>query len=162
VSYLILNGLCDAGILIAITTSAIKTIKQVEEMNILIIDSDKEIVDELTDMLDSPNYTVAIAAGTDNALAMSKQIFFEVVLMELILEGSETYHIIPELKLYNPGVSIITMTWNSTPELERNTRESGISFYLGKPIVKDQLMQIIDQITVFYSNFGEWKKVPPF
>ncbi|MCG8688063.1 MAG: response regulator [Desulfobacterales bacterium] len=131
-------------------------------MNILIIDAEEDTADSLAKMLQGWDHNVVRVSTDAEAIAKSKQSFFEVVLMELVLKGMPVYQIIPDLKLYNPGVSVITMTRENSPDLEKKARERGISFYTGKPVDRGLLKQILDQLTIFHLNSGDWKMVAPF
>ncbi len=115
-------------------------------MNILLIDSDSRASDELSRVLTDWGMTVSHAVSAQQAVDLVKEQLFELVLMELFLKDSMGYEIIPDLKLFNPGVSIVVMTGNSTPEMERKARECGIVFYMEKPVPLDQLKLIIDQL----------------
>ena len=90
--------------------------------------------------------TVTHAVSAQQAIDLVKEQVFELVPMELFLQDSMGFEIIPELKLFNPGISIILMTENSTPELEKKARECGIIFYLGKPVPLNQLKLVINQL----------------
>jgi DNA-binding NtrC family response regulator len=71
---------------------------------------------------------------------------FDTVLLELFLKDCMGYEIISGLKLYQSGIKIITMTRQSTPELEKRVRQCGIVFYMEKPVPLVQLKQILDQL----------------
>ncbi len=117
-------------------------------MNILLIDSDVQVSDELGRALTDWGMTVSHAVSAQQAVDLVKEQLFELVLMELFLKDFPGYEIIPDLKKFNPGVSIVVMTGNSTPELERKARECGIVFYMDKPVPLDQLKLIIDQLQI--------------
>jgi DNA-binding NtrC family response regulator len=114
-------------------------------MNILLIDSNTRTSSELVRVLTDWGMTVNHVVSAQQAVDLVKKQLFELVLMELFLKDSIGFEIIPDLKLFNPGVSIVVMTVNSTPELERKARECGIVFYMEKPVPLDQLKLIIDQ-----------------
>ena len=126
-------------------------------MNIIIIDSNSDQVRELIKYLNDLEHSVLHVTHADQALAMVRKYYFEVIMLELTLEQMEIYHIITDLKFYNAGTHIITMTESSTPDLERRVRELGITFYMGKPIDMNQLKQILDQLVVYHSSFGNWE-----
>ncbi len=115
-------------------------------MNILLIDSDAQAANELGRVLTDWGMTVSHAVSAQQAVNLVKEQLFELVLMELFLKDSMGHEIIPDLKLFNPGVSIVVMACNSTPDLERKARECGIVFYMEKPVPLDQLKLIIDQL----------------
>lgn len=131
-------------------------------MNILIVDSDQKAADSLAGILGAWGHNPVIAPDMPSALALSKHSFFEVVLMDLVIDGVPAYPMIPDLKIYNCGVSVITMTGESTPDLEKNARERGIAFYMGKPVDEAVLKQILDHLSVFHSTDGKWKRITIF
>lgn len=115
-------------------------------MKILLIDSKEPASDELGRVLSDWGMTVKHAASGQKAVDLAREQLFDLVLMEFFLEDSMGVDVIRELKLFNPGVNIVVMAENSTPQLERKAREGGIVFYFGKPVPLDQLRLIVDQL----------------
>ncbi len=115
-------------------------------MNILVIDSENPYSQELVNVLSDWGYGAAHALSAGQASDRVKKDLFELILMELFLEDAMGYEIVPELKLFNPGVSVIMMSRKSSPELEKRSRESGIIYFMEKPVPYDHLKLIIDQL----------------
>lgn len=115
-------------------------------MRILLIDSDFQGASGLIRELTGWGETVTYADSGRAAVSKAKEQVFDLVLMDLILMDSMGVDIIPDLKLFNPGVRVIAMTGISTPDLERKAREGGIIFYMEKPVPLDQLKLVIEQL----------------
>lgn len=115
-------------------------------MKILLLDSTGTASDELSRVLSDWGMTVTHAVSAQQAVDLVKEQVFKLVLMDQFLQDSMGVEIIPQLKLFNPGIRIIVMAENSTPELEKKARECGIVFYLGKPVPLNQLKMILNQL----------------
>ncbi len=51
--------------------------------------------------------------------------------------------LIPQLKVLQAEARIITLTGQSSRELERTLRELGISYYMAKPFQRDELHSLL-------------------
>ncbi|MCG8685202.1 MAG: response regulator [Desulfobacterales bacterium] len=116
-------------------------------MKILIVDSKSSYSFELGKVLSGWGNRINHVCSGDQAIEKVKNTVFELILLELFLEDAMGYEIVPDLKLFNPGVNIIIMSEKSDPQLERKSRESGIIFFMEKPIQFQHLKQIIDQLS---------------
>ena len=114
-------------------------------MNILLIDPDTKLADEMLYTLSQWGIAATHADTAVQAINLVKRKRFSFVLLELFLKESMGYEIIPDLKLYSPGIKIIAMAQNSTPELIKKTREYGIVVYMEKPIPQEHLLSIFNQ-----------------
>ncbi|MCP3924134.1 MAG: response regulator [Desulfobacterales bacterium] len=128
-------------------------------LRILIIDSDQKKSDELINTLSEWHVITKHASSAREAVALSKKLSFDVALMELSLPDKKGYEIIPDLKLYNPGIHIMTMTENNSPTLETKVRQCGVSFYFGKPVPLDQLREILNHLDRSKANIKNCQQI---
>lgn len=115
-------------------------------MDILIADSNITCALELDKKLSGWGHHVTLVYSAAQALDAVRQHVYELAILELLLNDAMGYEIIPDLKLFNPGVRIIMMTEKDSPDLERKSRASGIIFFMEKPVAFDHLKQIIDRM----------------
>ncbi|MCG8633808.1 MAG: response regulator [Desulfobacterales bacterium] len=123
-------------------------------MKILIVDSKNPGSLELDRVVAGWGNQVSHVSSGALAVEAVKQHTFELVMLELFLQDTMGYEIVPDLKLFNPGVSIIIMSEKNDPELEMKSRESGIIFFMEKPVRLEQLKQILNQLSKHNHNFG--------
>ena len=69
-------------------------------------------------------------AALEKAFAMD----FDLFLLDVFLPDMTAMDLIPRLRSFRPDARIITLTGQSTRELERELRELGIAYYMAKPV----------------------------
>jgi CheY-like chemotaxis protein len=68
---------------------------------------------------------------------------FDLFLLDVFLPDMTAMELIPQLKRLQPEAMIITLTGQSSREVERQLRELGISYYMAKPFQRDELYSIL-------------------
>ena len=64
-------------------------------------------------------------------------------LLDVFLPDATAMELIPQLKVLQAEARIITLTGQSSRELERTLRELGISYYMAKPFQRDELHSLL-------------------
>jgi DNA-binding response OmpR family regulator len=54
--------------------------------------------------------------------------------------------LIPRLRVFRPDARVITLTGQSTRDLELKLREQGIAYYMAKPVAASELKSILDHM----------------
>ena len=81
-------------------------------------------------------------AALEKAFAMD----FDLFLLDVFLPDMTAMDLIPRLRAFRPDARVITLTGQSTRDLELKLRELGIAYYMAKPVAASELKSILDHM----------------
>ena len=116
-------------------------------MNILIVEDDAFYLDIIVKMVRGWTHDVTCAESGRAALDKAAAKDFDLFLLDVFLPDMTAMELIPRLRSFRPDARIITLTGQSTRELERELRELGISYYMAKPASQKELKSILDHMS---------------
>ena len=115
-------------------------------LSLLIVDDDQEIRELLEKILIKYNYQVFSAGDGVEMFKVLEAEEIDLILLDIYLEETTAIELIPEVKRIKPGIDIITMTGQSSRELEKEIRSLGIIYYMEKPIETANLKSILEHM----------------
>lgn len=115
-------------------------------MKILIIDDEQAIITILTKQLKRWGYTARSAENSLDALNILSNDPVDLILLDIYLKETTAIELIPKIKSINPTVNIITMTGQTSRQLELKIRSFGILYYMAKPIETMNLKSILEHV----------------
>lgn len=115
-------------------------------MNVLVIEDDQKLLTVLATLLLSWGHCVFKASSAKQGLKALYANKIQLILMDIFLRDITGCELIPKIKTISPETKIITMTGNSTRDLESRIRTMGILYYLIKPFEIPNLKAIINHI----------------
>ncbi len=113
---------------------------------ILIVDDDKEVRDNLEEILNDEGYSTQTAASARQALKQSGKDRFHVILLDYMMPERTGLDVLSELKRVNPKSKIIMITAFATIESAVEAIKKGASEYISKPFKIDLLLVLIRQM----------------
>jgi two-component system OmpR family response regulator len=114
-------------------------------MKVLIVEDDDQVAGFLAEALAKWGHESVRASTAKEADGFFfERDEFDLVLLDLMLPDGPGYLLIPSFKTAAPKTTIITMTGHNSRELEAETRQRGVDFYMEKPVELGQLKQLID------------------
>lgn len=78
--------------------------------NILVFDDDKEMCTELSDILQDEGYLVDVVNNGYDGFLIMKNKNYNVVLLDLKMEGMDGYDVLKRLKSDYPGLNVVVVT----------------------------------------------------
>lgn len=115
-------------------------------MEILIIDDEPTIISTLIKRLNRWGYEARSAENALDALKILSTDPVDLILLDVYLKETTAIELIPKIKSIKPTVNIITMTGQTSRELELEIRSFGILYYMAKPIEIANLKSILEHI----------------
>jgi DNA-binding response OmpR family regulator len=112
-------------------------------MKILIVEDEILQAEILTRMLRTWEHEVVSVDGGHKALDTLQRCVPDLILLDVFLPDTTAMELIPQIKAIQPDARIITLTGQSSRELERKLRELGISYYMAKPFQRVELHSIL-------------------
>lgn len=112
-------------------------------MNVLIVDDEALQRELLVKVVEGAGHQVAEAADAAEALERVQLQHFDLFLLDVFLPDMTALELIPAIKDEHPDARIVTLTGQSSRELERQLRELGISYYMAKPFQRAELESLL-------------------
>jgi len=117
-----------------------------KETRVLIVDDDVSFADSLSDILQEKGYKAVALNSGEEALKTVKEIFFDVILMDIkmpVMDGVETYK---RIKKISPQTVVIMMTAFSVEDLIKDALKEGAYGVLYKPLDIDRVVKMIEAV----------------
>jgi len=111
---------------------------------ILIVDDESSVREALTLIL-SRLYAVESAASGDLALELLEKEQFDLILLDLIMPGTDGLGVLQKLKSINANLPVIMLTASSQVQLAVEAMKFGAVDYLNKPYDVDDLLGRIEE-----------------
>lgn len=118
-------------------------------MNILMVDDEPIVLEQLEFLIKPmcPLWNLYSAMDSIQALELSKNIDFQLAFVDIELPGKSGLELAKELKKFNNQLEIIILTAHQDFEYAKQSIKIGVSEYLTKPIIKDELKGAVERHT---------------
>jgi len=110
---------------------------------ILVVDDDPVVRMTTRDFLSSKGYSVTVAAGGREALAMVETVDPDVVLLDVAMPDMDGMETLRRLVAARPTLPVIMITANADIEITSKVLQMGAADYVPKPFDLDYLDQAI-------------------
>ncbi len=117
------------------------------ELDVLIVDDEKNIRATLTLCLESLGCRVAAAATADAARALVAHQGFDLALVDLRLAEQSGLDLIPALLASRPELAIVMITAYATIDTAVEAIRRGACEYLAKPFTPEQIRALVEKVT---------------
>lgn len=115
-------------------------------MKVLITDDETLHREMLGMMVAGWGHTAVQAASGEQAIERAQAEPFDLFLLDVFLPDMTALELIPLIKALQPDARIITLTGQSSRDLERRLRELGITYYMAKPFQREELQSIVSHL----------------
>jgi signal transduction histidine kinase/CheY-like chemotaxis protein len=138
----------DKRIRIEVKSIKNKVIENVSEgATILIAEDDNINFLLIQKMIQSKNYNIIRALNGQEAVDICKKnIIIDLVLMDIKMPIKNGFEALEEIKLIRPNLKVIAQTAYSSNEDEEKIYTAGFYGYLTKPINRERLYEMIDEV----------------
>jgi DNA-binding response OmpR family regulator len=116
-------------------------------MRILVVEDEILQAEMVAGMLQGWGHETIAADDGRKALEAVERFAPELILLDVFLPDATAVELIPQIKAAQPEARIITLTGQSSRELERRLRELGISYYMAKPFQSAELQSILSHLS---------------
>jgi DNA-binding response OmpR family regulator len=117
-----------------------------DAMKVFIAEDERLHAEMLSGIVASWGHVVTAVESGREAVAAAACRRIDLFLLDVFLPDMTAMELIPQLKALQPEARIITLTGQSSRELERKLRELGISYYMAKPFQRDELHCILEHM----------------
>lgn len=113
---------------------------------ILVVDDEPDICWVLENGLVPAGYTVTTTTNGAEAVKMAREMFFNVVLLDIKLTDVEGIELVAPLKQTHPDTDVIIVTGYASVETAVRALNAGVSAYLTKPLDLDQVRATVKEV----------------
>ena len=110
---------------------------------ILIVDDDHELRETIKEVIEQENFQATTAQNADEALALVQHDSFDLIILDMVMPGTDGMNAIPLLRRYSPGSRIVVITAFSTVQNAVQALRQGAHDYLSKPFTIETLLATI-------------------
>jgi DNA-binding NtrC family response regulator len=118
----------------------------VSQLNILVVDDDKDVCEYLEDFLTSDGYTVACVNDPTTALDALRQAEFHVCILDLMMPKLSGIDLLGQIRRVDDDIAIIILTGYPSLESATASIEHDVSAYIRKPFSIDEFRDAIGRI----------------
>ena len=119
--------------------------KNPAEINILIVDDEKNLTQAMRKLLSAEGYHTQTAGSGEDALVMVKELSYDVVFLDVNMPGMNGLETFKKLKKVSPasGVIMITGYGKTLKTLVEEARSLGVHCVIDKPFKINQITEAI-------------------
>lgn len=110
---------------------------------ILVVDDDKDMRENIVEILSVDDFEVSAAESGEEALEQVKGSSFDLVLLDLLMPGISGMEVLPLLKRESPSTQVIMVTAFSTIDNAVEAMRKGADDYITKPFKIDELRMTV-------------------
>jgi len=118
----------------------------VDRIKILIVDDELIMRESLGAWLERDGYAVTTAESGESALALLKDTLFDIVFLDIKMEGMSGLEVLEQVKQSDPEVEVVMITAYGSISTAIEAMKKGAFDYLLKPFDPDALGVLIDRI----------------
>jgi DNA-binding NtrC family response regulator len=123
--------------------------------NILVVDDEEIQANIIADILEKEGYKVTRGYSAEEALKVTAQVIFSVMLVDLKMPGMGGLGFLKKIKESGMDTNIIIMTAYGTIETAVEAMKSGAYDYISKPFNKDELLMNVDKAVKAFNLFKQ-------
>ena len=123
-----------------------------KDFHILVIDDNEDILFMIKTMLEMKGYVITAKDNPDDIESIIKVVKPDVILMDMLLSGSDGREICRNLKENNLFKHIPIIMISALPDDDTSCKDAGSDFFLGKPFEMYDIFQTITNALSLISN----------
>ena len=119
-----------------------------ENINILLVDDEKDLVEIMYDLLTSEGYTVTTVNSGNDAIEAVKKNPFDIIFMDQKMKGLSGIETCKEIKKIAPKAAIFLLSGirqGLEENLIKEAKEAGIRDFIAKPFRIENILDIVEK-----------------
>ncbi len=113
-------------------------------IRVLVVDDEKDFVDQLSQRMELREYDVTTAYSGEAALEKLRSYNYDVIILDVLMTGMDGIETLQEAKKLKPLTEVIMLTGHATVETAIEGMKLGAFDYLKKPADTEELIKKID------------------
>ena len=130
-----------------------------EQLKILVIDDDKDFLEEVTEKFELLNYKISSAVIPSDGYNVLSNSEIDIVFLDIIMPEVNGLEFLKKIKSDFPTIEVIMMTSESDKEKIITALRSGAVDFLEKPLTHKKIEDAIARTKVFSEKINAYKKI---
>ncbi len=126
---------------------------------ILVVDDEETVCQSVTKILSRKGYSVSRALTVEDAVALMKDMSFDLVISDLMIPGTSGMELLEIIRKHYPELDVIMITGYASIESAVKATRLGAAAYLPKPFTPDELTAVTEHTLA--ARVARPKPVPP-
>jgi DNA-binding NtrC family response regulator len=118
----------------------------VSQLNILVVDDDKDVCEYLEDFLTSDGYSVTVVNDPTQALESLRQAEYHVCILDLMMPKLSGIDLLGQIRKADDDIAVIILTGYPSLETATASIEHDVSAYIRKPFSIDEFRDSLGRI----------------
>jgi two-component system cell cycle sensor histidine kinase/response regulator CckA len=107
-------------------------------LRVLVVEDERVVRDVLTEMLQTQGYVVTSTGDPEDALALSNEGTFDLLITDLVMPKLDGYELAAAIAAHSPNLKVIFMSGYTSTTSRRELTEADVAF-LQKPFAIEDL-----------------------
>ncbi|MCG8420255.1 MAG: response regulator [Proteobacteria bacterium] len=120
--------------------------REVPQLNILVVDDDRDVCEYLQDFLTSEGYLVTVVNDPTQALEAMRQDEFHVVVLDIMMPKLNGIDLLEQIRATDDDIAVIILTGYPSLETATSSIEHDVSAYIRKPFTISEFREAIQRI----------------
>ena len=120
--------------------------KEIHQLNILVVDDDRDVCEYLQDFLTSEGYLVTVVNDPTRALEAMRNDEFHVVVLDLMMPKLSGIDLLSQIRQVDDDIAVIILTGYPSLETATSSIEHDVSAYIRKPFTINEFRDAIARI----------------
>ncbi len=120
--------------------------REIHQLNILVVDDDRDVCEYLQDFLTSEGYMVTVVNDPTRALEAMKSDEFHVVVLDLMMPKLSGIDLLTQIRQVDDDIAVIILTGYPSLETATSSIEHDVSAYIRKPFTINEFRDAIVRI----------------
>jgi len=112
---------------------------------ILVIDDDPDVRSVMNHLMKKQGYEVSTASSRDEALSALRQFHPSVILLDVLLSGSDGRELCKEIKSSDQWKNITVIMFSAHPGAADNIESYGADDFISKPLNTEMLLEKLER-----------------
>ncbi len=114
-------------------------------LRVLLVDDEVELAQTLAERLAIRNIEAEVVSDREKALGNLRQSAYDIIVLDVVLQGCHGLDILKEIKEINPDQAVILVSGRGNEEDFAKGKQCGAYDYLIKPVQIEQLIEKMEQ-----------------
>lgn len=120
--------------------------REVPQLNILVVDDDRDVCEYLQDFLTSEGYLVTVVNDPTQALEAMRADEFHVVVLDIMMPKLNGIDLLEQIRATDDDIAVIILTGYPSLETATSSIEHDVSAYIRKPFTISEFREAIQRI----------------
>ncbi len=120
--------------------------RDVPQLNILVVDDDRDVCEYLQDFLTSEGYLVTVVNDPTQALEAMRSDEFHVVVLDIMMPKLNGIDLLEQIRATDDDIAVIILTGYPSLETATSSIEHDVSAYIRKPFTISEFREAIQRI----------------